>query len=98
MFVRDLIVALFVVTVLGLQTMRNAKADMLVLESNVPEFPIGARLPDQPGLKLPPGGRVKVLLITSGESKVFEQSRETSSRSTQQPYGGTRKLRTPEKE
>jgi len=47
-----------------------ATAEMIVLESNVAEYPAGARLPDDWVLALPSGGRVRVLL-GSQETKVF---------------------------
>jgi len=94
MSLQKLVVPLIVVTVLGLH-MRTARAEMLVMESNVPEIKEGVRLPDNAVPVLPPGGRVKVLLA-SGESKVFERSSATSSRPAQQPFGGMRNPRTPE--
>jgi hypothetical protein len=48
-----------------------AAADMIVVESNVPNYPIGMAIKDGTNPELPPGGRVKVLLLPSNETKVF---------------------------
>jgi hypothetical protein len=93
MCVRNFFVFLLVATILGHQTMRTARAEMLVVESNVPEIPIGTHLTDKPELKLPPGGRVRVLL-SSHESKVFERSGATMR--TPGAVGGTRAPRRPD--
>ena len=73
----------------------SAKADMRVLESSVPDYAVGAVLPDSPSLKLPPGGRVKVLLLPSNATKVFEGA-DAASRS--QPWSGTRRPELPKKD
>ena len=60
---------------------------MIVLESNVPEFPIGSRLPDEQALALKPGQRVKALLSSHG-TKVFQGPPGATTRAVD-PYGGT---------
>jgi hypothetical protein len=93
MYARSPIISLFVLTVVGSQTMQTAKAEMLVVESNVPEIQTGTRLPDNPAPALRPGGRVKVLLLSSNETKVFERKGEAKARGAEDPWGGTRSPR-----
>jgi hypothetical protein len=90
MVIRSIVFVVLLVTLHGAATLPIAKAEMLVLESNVPEFQKGVRLPDGTVFVLPVGGRVKVLL-SSTETKVFKGP--TPSRSLD-PYGGTRAPRT----
>ena len=62
------VVALFI----AMLTPSVAAAEMLVLESTEEgRYEAGARLADSNQLELPPCGRVKVLLFTSYETKVF---------------------------
>jgi hypothetical protein len=89
MSLRALIVALLVAFA-GAET---ARSDMLVLESNTCEFPVGRRLPDGE-ISLPPGSRVRVLL-SSHETKVFQRANTHKTRSPDQPFGGTRNLQKP---
>jgi hypothetical protein len=89
MDLRTSLMAVAVATAIGLATPYSATADMLVIESNVPDLKVGARLPDHDPV-LPVGGRVKVLL-RSNETKVYEHPRPgAESRSPTQPIGGTR--------
>jgi hypothetical protein len=65
-------------------------AEMVVIESNVPEFAVGLVLPDLPDretLKLPAGGRVRVLLQPSNATKLFEGEALVTRSS---PFVGTR--------
>jgi hypothetical protein len=87
---RNLGLSLFVVAVLGSQAPRLARAEMLVLESNVSDIQTGSRLPDTAAPALPPGGRVKVLLLTSNETKVFERKAEIETRGAIGGVGGVR--------
>jgi len=48
--------------------------DMQVLESNVGDYPVGRILPETPAMKLPPGGRVRVLLMTRKVTRLYEGS------------------------
>ncbi len=88
MIARSLVYIVFFATLLQI-TMppRIARADMLVLESNVPEFPIGSRLSDKQAFALKPGQRVKALLSSHG-TKVFQGAPDTTTRAVD-PYGGT---------
>jgi hypothetical protein len=79
MRIRDLVVPLLVAAFAGLQGVRTASAEMLILESNVPAYQQGAVIPDGPLPALPLGGRVKVLLLTSMETKIFEGPARASS-------------------
>jgi hypothetical protein len=66
-------------------------ADMQILESNVPAYRIGSRIPDDNNLSLPAGGRVKVLLLPSKQTKVFER-RGAQAESKDPPLGASRTL------
>lgn len=70
----------------------SAWAEMQVLESNVPEFRVGARIPDADQMPLPAGGRVKVLVLPANETRVFRGAAERDTRDI--PFGGTRGLKT----
>jgi hypothetical protein len=68
-----------------------AMAEMIVTESNVPEFAVGSvlpNLPDRETLKLPAGGRVRVLLLPSNATKLFEGEALVTRSS---PFMGTRR-------
>lgn len=67
-----------------------ALADMQVLESNVPEFNVGSRMSDANELKLPPGGRVKVLVLPSNETKIFTGPNASQPNLRDVPFGATR--------
>lgn len=60
---------------IGVAAMLPAQAEMQVLESNVTAYPVGSRAPDDARFKLQAGDRVKVLLLPSNQTKVFEGSR-----------------------
>jgi hypothetical protein len=91
MMVRILIVPLLALTALGLS---SARADMLVLESNVPAIKQGAHLADDFVPDLAPGGHVKVLLLGSGETKVVEKAGGVSSARGPNPIpGGIREVK-----
>lgn len=79
----SLVFALVLMTAFSAAT-TMAKAEMLVIESNVPEIQVGVRLPDGVVPKLGSGGRVKVLL-PSHETRVFQGLERP-----QPPYGGVR--------
>jgi len=61
-------------------------ADMLVIESNVPEYPAGTHLPDdvEKWLKLPANCFIRVLILPSNVTRIFEGPK------LQRPKGGTR--------
>jgi hypothetical protein len=65
-----------------------AMAEMRVTESNVPEYAVGLVLPDSDSLKLPAGGRVRVLLLPSNATKLFEGEAVVTRSS---PFMGTRR-------
>jgi hypothetical protein len=94
MFTRNLFVPLIVLTLLGLQPVFSARAEMLVMESNVDGFPEGTRFTEDTLPILPEGGRIKVLMLHPGappESKIIEGAvKGAASRSSEQPYGGMR--------
>jgi hypothetical protein len=79
MIARSLVYIVFFATLLQITMPRIARADMLVLESNVPEIPIGSRLPDKQVFALKPGERVKALLSSHG-TKVFQGPPDTTTR------------------
>lgn len=64
-------------------------AEMQILESNVPDFRVGERIPDIEQLPLPAGGRVKVLVYPANETKVFRGAAERNPKDI--PFGGTRR-------
>jgi hypothetical protein len=66
-------------------------ADMQILESNVPAYLVGSRIPDSNNLGLPAGGRVKVLLFPSKQTKVFEM-RGAQPESKDAPLGASRRM------
>jgi hypothetical protein len=88
MFMRSLVIIALLVALFETATVPIARAEMIVMESNAPQFPTGLRLPDGTVLALPAGGRVRVLL-SSQETKVFIGASAQSSRAFD-PYGGTR--------
>jgi hypothetical protein len=50
----------------------SARADMLVLESTVPQYKVGDHLADNVAVEVGDGQHVKVLLLPSNTTKVFE--------------------------
>jgi len=76
-----------IVLIIALITPSVSVAEMRVLESNVPEYQAGLMLPDNTKLNLPAGGRVKVLLLPSNETKVFSGPNSTAPAI---PLGGMR--------
>lgn len=94
MGLHSVIKGLLLVTVLVMAAVPRAIADMIVIDSNVPEIHVGTHLPDGTAPTLPPGGRVQVLL-SSNQTKLFERPGGTS-RSVEQPVGGVRGMRTSE--
>ena len=91
--IRNLVCVAFSATLFEVAMQPLAKADMLVLESNVPGIQKGAHESDDWVPSLPPGGHVRVLL-SSHETKVFEGASTATTRAID-PYGGTRGSRTP---
>ena len=67
-----------------------ARAEMQVIESNVGAFDVGARIADVDTTSLPPGGRVKVLILPSNETKVFRGPGTAEGNAKNTPFGGTR--------
>lgn len=62
----------------------EARAEMQVIESDVDTYAVGSRLPDG-DLQVPPGRRVRVLLLPSNQTKLFIGPEERAV-----PAGGTR--------
>jgi hypothetical protein len=67
--VLGLVVLIWVVLFAGGPT---ARANMQVLESNVKAYPVGRRLTGGTVFKLQKGERIKVLLLPSYKTQVFE--------------------------
>jgi hypothetical protein len=63
--------SMVIAAVVELMIISATSAEMQVIESNVSEFQVGLHLKDVETLTLQPGGRVKVLLIPSGKTRVF---------------------------
>jgi len=61
-------------------------AEMLVIESNVQEYPAGTHLPDdaEKWLKLGANCFIRVLILPSNATRIFEGPK------SQRPKGGTR--------
>jgi hypothetical protein len=72
------VAALFI----ALMTPFSAMAEMLILESDVPGYQVSTTIPDSNNLDLPPCGRVKVLVLPSNQTKVFNGSNCPSSSSS----------------
>jgi hypothetical protein len=66
--------ALAVMAIVGiaLTTTPMPRSHMQVLESNAREYPVGRRLVSNTAFKLQKGERVKVLLLPSNRTQVFE--------------------------
>lgn len=79
--------SLLLATAVGLGAQSSALAEMLVLESNLPQFAVGSHITDA-APALPAGARVKVLMLESNKTKVFEGSK--SSAPEDLPFGGMR--------
>jgi hypothetical protein len=75
---------------LEVATIWTASAEMRVIESNVAEYPVGSKLPDNAALNLRPGNRVRVLLPTN-ETKMFQGPAPS-----EPTYGGVRGPRKPD--
>jgi hypothetical protein len=65
-------------------------AEMQIIESNVPEFPVGQRIPETYDMQLPAGGRVKVIILPATETKIFVGPNLAQDKMKYHPYGGTR--------
>jgi len=63
-------------------------AEMQIIESNVPEFLVGQRIPETDDLALPAGGRVKVIILPATETKIFLGPNLTNRMNS--PFGSTR--------
>jgi hypothetical protein len=70
MILRSLVRIGFAATLFEVGIPQIARADMLVVESNVDRIQVGEHRRDDWDPDLPPGGRVRVLL-SSDESKTF---------------------------
>jgi hypothetical protein len=66
-----------------------ACADMLVIQSSVPQYPIGSTIADGEIPKLPPGESVKVLVRPSNKTVVFSGD-PREKKDTGGLYGGGR--------
>jgi hypothetical protein len=66
----------------------SSRADMLVIESNVQEYPAGSHLPDdaEKWLRLGANCFIRVLILPSNATRIFEGPK------SQRPKGGTRGL------
>ncbi len=64
--------SVMIVLILGSVAIDCCWADMIVLESTSPKYPNGARLPDDAVKVLAPGESVRVLLLPSNTTKLFE--------------------------
>jgi hypothetical protein len=62
----------FMAALAGLIGALPARADMLVLESTVPQYKVGDHLADNTAMTLPDGQHVKVLLLPANTTKLFE--------------------------
>ena len=80
--------AIGLAVLVGMLASSPARADMQVLESNIPHIKVGARMPGETLPELPTGGRVRVLLFPSHKTKIFEGP-DAVMRS--RPWGGTRR-------
>lgn len=80
----NFVVCLVLALIMAIVTPLAAIADMLVLESNVPEYAVGSRLPDVESISVPQCGRVKVLL-SSNQTKMFIGECPTTSTTTRSP-------------
>jgi hypothetical protein len=69
-----------------------SRAEMLVIESNVQEYPTGSHLPDdaEKWLKLGANCFIRVLILPSNATRIFEGPK------SQRPKGGTRGMTRPE--
>lgn len=63
-------------------------AEMQIIESNVREFLVGQRIPETDDLRLPAGGRVKVIILPATETKIFLGPNLTNRMDS--PFGSTR--------
>jgi len=63
-------------------------AEMQIIESNVREFLVGQRIPETDDLRLPAGGRVKVIILPATETKIFLGPNLTNKMNS--PFGSTR--------
>ena len=68
----------------------SAFAEMQIIESNVPEFLVGQRIPGTYDMQLPAGGRVKVIILPATETKIFVGPNLAQDKMKYHPYGGTR--------
>jgi hypothetical protein len=91
MLTRNFCLVVLTTVVIGSAHVTSVLADMQILESNVPVYRVGSRIPDSNNLSLPAGGRVKVLLLPSKETKVFER-RGAQADSKDPPLGASRTL------
>jgi hypothetical protein len=89
--------AAFVAIAINLVGAASASAEMQILESNVPEFRIGSRMTAAGDIVLPAGGRVKVLLLRSNETRVFMGPSAAQPVLRNIPFGGTRGIPAPTK-
>jgi hypothetical protein len=72
-------------------TLSAAWADMLVLESTTSQYAVGDHVDDVAVKAFPAGQHVRVLLLPSDVTKLFEG--EGPSAAGDLPYGGTRGLK-----
>jgi hypothetical protein len=69
----------------------SAVAEVQILESNVSEFKPGARVRDLDAIQLPPGARVRVLILPSRETRIM-RGPEIPGNGRDLPYGASREV------
>ena len=83
------------VMILGLLTASlgasAAGAEVQILESNVPEFKVGAQVRDLDAIQLPPGARVRVLILPTRETRIM-RGPEIPGNGRDLPYGASREV------
>jgi hypothetical protein len=90
-----LVLAALLTGVFGVSAVR---ADMQVIESNAPDYPLGMHLPDNASLGLGKGCRVRVLLATMETRVIVGTGTVPRSRMIGLPEGGTRRPNEPVKD
>jgi hypothetical protein len=58
--------------IVGMALASPAMADMQVIESNAPDYKVGLTVPNNAMFELKAGERVRVLIVPSNQTRVFE--------------------------
>jgi hypothetical protein len=95
MRVRSLLSLLLLATVLEVATIWTATAEMRVIDSNAPDYPVGTVLPDNAAISPGPGHHVRVLL-PNNETKMFQGPVRSGDPGVGGTYGGVRGPRKPD--